>query len=503
MTEPRRKAVGGYVFAGGFTLGMQAAGFDVLAHLEDGGYGVKTARLNLPDLPIFVGAESWPLESLKDEAPEVVYGNPPCAAWSGLNGKRTTTGTWKVDERINCTLKHFSILEELQPKVWVWESVERAWSVGREFVEDLVDRAVDLGYSVDLVLFDGQFVGGAHRRRRFFFVATKVDVDWVGPGLVQPPTVQQVLDTVDDPGHGVALRSDLHAAWHATEFNQNLAEAWANINPPEDREYRETKSGKKFVKGRPSFRYRKMDPEDVAPTMVGDSLVHPHEPRIVTFREAKAFCGFPLDFELESQATGAYDLLTRGVMPPVGEWFGRRVNEALDRNQPPYRVVGDEQEPQQRVRFVDLRKPDDLHIVEMERQVDWVGEGAPRWLGDKRTRPAAKKQGTGGRRRAEKGEWKPRRRTIPVEEARVPEAVPGPQDLGLSKSGEYIQVLLQGNEELKWKLADEQIARLVLNHFENRKTTTSDVAYQRAQLRKQGIEVGRIWYEETEESKHE
>jgi len=498
MSEQRHKAVGGYIFAGGFTLGMQAAGFDVLAHLEDGGYGVKTCRLNFPDLPIFVGADTWPLDSLRDEAPAVVYGNPPCAAWSSLNGKRTTTETWKHDDRINCTLKHFKLLEELEPKAWCWESVERAWSVGREFVEDLVDRAVDLGYSVDLVLFDGQFVGGRHRRRRFFFVATKVDIDWVGPGLTKPLTVQEVLDLVDDPGYGVPLREDLHAAWHETRFNQNLAEAWEELYPPEQREYRETKSGKRFVKGRPSFRYRKMDPNDVAPTVVGDSLVHPHEPRLVTFREAKAFCGYLLDFELESQATGAYDLLTRAVMPPVGEWFGRRVHEALDKNLSAGHVQADG-EIKPRVRLVDLRKPDDLHVEVLERQEDWVGDGAPRWLGP--GRPKARKAATGGRRRAERGERASRRRTVPVEEVRLPEGVPGPQDLGLSRSGEYIQALLLGNLDHRWRLADEQIARLVLDQFENRRTTISDVAYQRAQLRKRGTEVGRVWYHETEEGK--
>ena len=480
MTTPH-KAVGSYIFAGGFTLGMKAAGFDILAHLEDGTYGVKTCQLNMPDLPIFVGSESWPLESMRDEVPAVVYGNPPCAAWSALNGKKTTTGTWKEDDRINCTLKHFELLEELRPQVWVWESVERAWSTGREFVDDLIDRAVELGYSVDTVLFDAQFVGGNHRRRRLFFVATKVDVDWIGPGLANAPTAGELLAQVDDIGYCRELTPPYKQAWEATKYDQNLRDGWEAVNPPEKREYRHSSTGKTFTVGRPAFKYRKLNPSGVAPTVVGASLIHPYEPRFVSIQETKAICGYPLDFELEKDGTDAYDLLTRAVMPPVGEWFGKRVREALDRNEDP----SDGESP--RVRMVDLRNPDKLLIVPMTRS----DEGdSPRWTWAKPTRQG----GGGSQRRSERRERSPRRRTIPIELARLPEGIPGPEVLGKTKSGEYIKMLLLGNLDQRWNLSDEQIALLVLNSFENRKTTTSDVGYQRAQLRRQGVDVARVWY---------
>jgi len=45
----RFRAVGAYIFAGGFTLGVRQH-FNGLCHLEEGSYGVATMRKNQPDI---------------------------------------------------------------------------------------------------------------------------------------------------------------------------------------------------------------------------------------------------------------------------------------------------------------------------------------------------------------------------------------------------------------------------------------------------------------------
>lgn len=66
------------MFAGGFTLGVREY-FDVLCHLEDGKFGVETAKKNLK-IPIHQDCRSWPLEDLGRV--DLVYCNPPCSPWS-------------------------------------------------------------------------------------------------------------------------------------------------------------------------------------------------------------------------------------------------------------------------------------------------------------------------------------------------------------------------------------------------------------------------------------
>lgn len=328
-------ALGSYVFAGGFTVGMQRAGFDVPAHLEDNGYGVGLARHNLPDLSIYVGVEDWPLAQYRGV--DVVYGNPPCAAWSSLNGKRTSSEqTWKLDDRVDCTRKHFALLEALQPRVWVWESVQRALSTGREFVDELAARALELGYAVHLVTFDGQHVGLPHRRKRFFFVATRVEVDW-WKGFVEPPTAGEVLaEPPDDLDDRVWLTGAYREAWrhavHLSKFNCGLVDLAVGFDAAYPNPERRVVGNRTVTKGRPAFRYKVVGPHRVLPTVVGDSVIRWDEPRRLTPSEHKRACGYPGWYVFEPRSLGNYDLLTRAVMPPVGEWLGYRLRAALGQN---------------------------------------------------------------------------------------------------------------------------------------------------------------------------
>src|SRR5260370_23897113 len=77
-----RTALGVYIFGGGFTVGVKRAGFRVLGHLEDGPFGVSTAKRNHPELSghIHTDPASWPLDQFG--MVDFVYGNPPCAPWS-------------------------------------------------------------------------------------------------------------------------------------------------------------------------------------------------------------------------------------------------------------------------------------------------------------------------------------------------------------------------------------------------------------------------------------
>ena len=54
------KALGTYIFAGGFTLGVSKH-FDVEAHFESKpGLYKKTFKANFPDIPVYEGEDDWP-----------------------------------------------------------------------------------------------------------------------------------------------------------------------------------------------------------------------------------------------------------------------------------------------------------------------------------------------------------------------------------------------------------------------------------------------------------
>src|ERR1700687_363841 len=149
-------AVAAYVYAGGFSVGVERAGFDILCHLEgDNGYGVSSARLNWPSRPMHYGPRNWPIGELRDREIDLVYSNPPCALFSPM-GIVTTRGegSWATDARLDHWCDCFGLLESVKPRAWVTESVQQAYTRGRVLIDEMTKRSLVQGYSVTHLLLD-------------------------------------------------------------------------------------------------------------------------------------------------------------------------------------------------------------------------------------------------------------------------------------------------------------------------------------------------------------
>jgi site-specific DNA-cytosine methylase len=102
------KALGAYIFAGGFALGVKKH-FDILAHFEmKPGVYKKTFQANFPDVEYYEGEENWPKDKFKNKV-DFVYCNPPCAPWSNLGSTQKGAMAWKDDPRIACWRNAFSL----------------------------------------------------------------------------------------------------------------------------------------------------------------------------------------------------------------------------------------------------------------------------------------------------------------------------------------------------------------------------------------------------------
>lgn len=342
MTTTRLKAVGTHIFAGGFTWGVKDH-FDVEAVLEKDKYGVATAEANMPDIRHVVGYDRWPaeLDRLKPQEWDFVYGNPPCAAWSNAGAATKKGRTWDSSSLPECTLKHFELLEQLRPKVWAWESVQRAWTVGRDFVDALAIRARDLGYSVTILLHDAQNVGVPQKRQRFFFVAHRVPFNAIPPGHDDvSKTIDEALRELNDPGEPLERNLGKHRAiLDAVRQGENLSGAWDRLTP-KDQQVVGTRGQ---MVGRPPFTIKRARSGQPAPVVMHE-ILHPTEARGLSIKELAYLCGFPAMYEF----VGANDAgqIGRGVCPPVGRWLAASVKKSIedfggrdDRDGPRFRLV--------------------------------------------------------------------------------------------------------------------------------------------------------------------
>jgi site-specific DNA-cytosine methylase len=118
------EAVGVYIFAGGFTIGMSDT-FNIRGHLEDGMFGVPTFKANFPRVPVWTNPDRWPVA--KFQGIDVVYGNPPCAPWSPVGrSMRHGSENWRTDANVDCARRLIEYGLKVQPTIWVMESVSRS-----------------------------------------------------------------------------------------------------------------------------------------------------------------------------------------------------------------------------------------------------------------------------------------------------------------------------------------------------------------------------------------
>lgn len=354
MNDRALTAVGCHIYAGGFTVGVKRAGFNVLCHLEgDGAYGASSAQLNWPDLEVHHGPARWPREKLRDRGVDFLYANPPCAIFSAM-GIRSTRGqgAWRTDPRLACWMDVFGAFEIIRPRAFALESVTQAYSAGRDLIDELSKKSLMAGYSVTHLLLDAKWHGIPQSRKRFFLVCHRQPL-LVGyqPNWSPPPTVGEVLSEVPEPGWSLQgylqeKRPDLLELLKDTAPGALLSDTFDRVTT--DIESRRTAKG---VTGRPSFRHGRLHPDRVTGAYVGGDLYHPTENRIIGIQESKAICGYPPDFQLAPPEKEWASLLARAVMPPVGFWLARAIATTLTQREA-------RSPTERRVTLLDVREPD-------------------------------------------------------------------------------------------------------------------------------------------------
>lgn len=348
-------ALGVHIYAGGFTLGVSKH-FEPLGHLEEGnvGYGSPSAKLNFPELPMIAGTENWK-PFVKDLVarrgkPDLLYCNPPCAMFSVAGATMRGGGeAWRKDPRQSCWWNCWSMMEEIQPQVYVVESVTRAFTAGREFIDQFVEKGLEMGYSTTHVLIDAQWLGVPQIRKRYFMVMHKNDFQLQAPNWAPPKTAREALAEVDDVGYVGQLTDPVQQ-----EMLPKLAYGQA-MRPMWEQRMRETVGPEETwprspngVKGRPRLFLHRINPNKPLGTITGDYFVHPDEDRMIGMNELKHFNGFPLDYDFEKHPRYWPSLIARGVSPTVAEYLAANIARSIRSAKP---ITGTE------IRVADHRQP--------------------------------------------------------------------------------------------------------------------------------------------------
>ncbi len=362
----RPTALGLCIFAGGFSLGMEEAGFDVKGHLEltTCQLGIQASRQRWP---VYVGdVVEWKRAMSEMITPDVLYANPPCVAYAGT-GKHEGT----MDSRM-CFLRNvaYDTMMVQQPTIWVWELVTGIMSKDLAWLQAMSMRAAKLGYECHAFLTSSALHGGFQDRRRFHFVASKVKLDFEQSYLDCPPewkgsrTLGEALALTDDaryelaahrPGgagasNGLGLLPNDQTTYRgafSTLFEHTVPGMHLGHVPDEIMYKVYRPWGAPWTgKGRPGFSHTRGRLDRPCPNILGGhTVVHPVEDRYLTPRENATVMGFPTNFEF-SEGSKAYAEIGRGLCTHNARFVGKAIKDGLANNQPanvermgPLRVV--------------------------------------------------------------------------------------------------------------------------------------------------------------------
>ena len=385
MRVKRPIAVDLFAGAGGMSLGVEQAGFDVLAAVEIDPIHCAVHEFNFPFWKIFcrgvediVGEEIRSSSAIGDRQIDLVFGGPPCQGFSTM-GKRA------LDDPRNGLMRHFlRLVVELQPRYFVMENV-RGITIGhhRQLLEELIASFDENGYRV---LVDYQVLNAAHfgvpqDRQRLFLIGASRELPMpsyphpisrpirplhqaedVGESVPWGPTV---MDAIGDLPNIESYTELLNRDWIDIELKADASD-YAKLlrgdrRSPLDFSYPRdahppalTCSGRtrhsdatieRFRLTSPGevdriSRFLKLDPEGLCNTLragtpssrgafTSPRPIHPIEARCITVREAARLHSYPDWFRFHSTKWHGFRQIGNSVPPFLTRAIASQVMQAL------------------------------------------------------------------------------------------------------------------------------------------------------------------------------
>lgn len=402
----RPVAVDLFAGAGGLTLGLEQAGFEIGAAVERANGPALTHRGNFPDTPLLRRDMRWLRAAHVREAVRngfaarkvrwlgdiaLTAGGPPCQGYS-------TGGTSSADDERNTLVHEFRrLVATLDSRYFVMENVPGLlFKAHAPALDRLRDGFARAGYEVaEPCVLDASKVGLPQARRRVLLVGwkrgeTPVDVEGllrlqrplvtVAEAIGDLPPVEDI-DTLRKHDTYVLPIRDARGRSAYAEAMRGLATGLArprqwdgrsltgcaqtlHTNAVEKR-FQATKPGEM----EPISRYRRLKADGVAPTLRAGTgpdhgshtpprPIHYRAPRVITVREAARLQSFPDWFRFADTKWHAWQEIGNAVPPLLARALGEAIMDGL--NTMPARaedrVVSTQHgEPESPAKWVDTR----------------------------------------------------------------------------------------------------------------------------------------------------
>ena len=191
--------------AGGLSLGLEEAGFSVVAAADSDPVAMETHAANIHGLT-WVGDLSNPHDFLSQlsrwgvDRVDLLAGGPPCQPFSRAGvpkiGHLVRSGVRRThDERADLWRSFFAVMDHLHPSAVLFENVpDFATAQGGALLIALADELRERGYAPHVRVLDAWKHGVPQHRSRLFVVGVSSGVNFQWPAeSVERPTLWQAI----------------------------------------------------------------------------------------------------------------------------------------------------------------------------------------------------------------------------------------------------------------------------------------------------------------------
>jgi DNA (cytosine-5)-methyltransferase 1 len=370
---------------GGFSLGMERAGFRCLAAIDFNAEAVTVFKSNFPhvpqalerDLTVFPPRDLS--ELIKTDRVDVIVGGPPCQGYSTVRQRDGANSGPRIieDSRRHLYQEFLRYVEFFRPKLFVMENVLGIKSAaGGKYFTRVQKEARALGYRVHPQVEKAFNLGVPQKRQRQLIIGTRRDIAGYFPGELKPapravewPTLGEAICDLpvlragggnEESSYDMERRK-AHVAKYGRRYLYETLEVHRaakltghRARPHSERDLRDfaklregehcaeaMKRGEdfEFPYDKQSFkdRYTRQHRNEPCSTIVahlskdGLMFVHPTQNRSLTPREAARVQSFPDWFEFPIARTHQFRVIGNAVPPLVAEAIGIAAKSYLEK----------------------------------------------------------------------------------------------------------------------------------------------------------------------------
>lgn len=295
----RPTAIELFAGAGGFALGMEEAGIDVVMLNELDKWACETLRLNRPKWNVVekdISDIDW-----KGIKADIVAGGFPCQPFS-YAGKRLGF----EDTRGTMFFEFARCVKEVKPKMFIAENVSGLTTHDKgATLKAIVSVMASLGYKVQYQVLNAYNYGVPQKRRRIFIVGTLKNLEF------RFPAPSSRIITLSEALKGVPSSSGISYSKGRSEIMKLVPQGGSWVDLPKELQLKYM--GKSFYsEGGKRGAARRLSWDEPAPTLTTSpsqkltEFCHPDETRPLTVREYARIQTFPDEWKFAGGVGAQY-----------------------------------------------------------------------------------------------------------------------------------------------------------------------------------------------------